>query len=124
MGNSERLREAIEQVVAESQLSYSTFARQARMSREQLGRILSGETKRPQDQTLRRIAEAAGRDLDALIRVRDEGVPLEPPAGDDESQLARRVAALERQVGDMATVLREVRDFMRRDDDGPDEAAR
>lgn len=108
------LQDAVAQIVAESRMSLSQFSREADVSRKQLERILAGESARPHDHTLRRIAAVVGRDGRELLAVRDHGTPLPSADGDDQSALEARIADLEGEVAQIRALLTEVRDGLMR----------
>lgn len=106
---AKRIGDAVRQLLAESSMSKARFAQQAEMSREQLTRIIQGEVSSPRDDTLRKIARAAGRDSEALVAIRDGHgrlAQLDGNSDDDVADLRPRLDHLEQRVDEIAEMLR------------------
>jgi transcriptional regulator with XRE-family HTH domain len=112
---TERLKEAVAQMIGESGLSFDEFARKAEVNRATLRRILDGDVERPQRATLSKISQASGRPWDALQRVLDLGEDLPERRG--EGDLGRLVEILERQQRQLDRLEDRIRTL--EDADGP-----
>lgn len=104
------LADAVRELLEESGLSLARFARQVGLSRKQIERILAGETTRPRDDTLRKIAQHTDRPAWALIAVADEGSPLPPPATRDDrlSEIEYRLDGIERTLEGLIAMVEDI----------------
>jgi transcriptional regulator with XRE-family HTH domain len=114
-----RIADAVAQILGESGLSKTKFARAAGVDKATIDRILDSSVQQPHEATLSKIAKASGREWDALLKVLD-GEPLPPPTSRDGS-LGDRLAAVEQLLYQQGRLLEELADEIRkqRADDDP-----